>query len=96
VTTVTDQLWFRCYRRHVEAAVWSAIALVGALSTGTLFVLVGRIDGLAARMDARLDGLADRIDSLSARIDGRLDGLSTRITLGSTGSPRGSMVCLRR
>lgn len=70
----------------MEAALWSAVALVAAISTSTLFVLITRLDGLSARIDglggqtsARLDGLSARIDGLGARIDTGLDGLSARI-----------------
>ena len=59
----------------VEAALWSAIALVAAFSTGTLFLLVSRLDGLSSRIDSGLDGLSARVDGLTARGD----GLSARL-----------------
>ena len=42
---------------------WSSIALVAAISTGTLFLLVARLDAIAGRIEARLDGLSSRIDA---------------------------------
>lgn len=59
----------------VEAAIWSAIAIVAALSTSTLFVLGSRIDGLSSR----IDGLSSRIDGLSSRMDGRFDRVEDRL-----------------
>lgn len=80
----------------MEAALWSAIAVVAALSMGTLFLLVARIDGLGSRvddlgsrvdglgsrLDARIDALATRIDSLSADTSGRIDALTAAMTAG--------------
>ena len=66
----------------MEMALWSTIALVAALSMGSLFLLVSRIDGLGTSIDglgARIDGLSARIDGFSARVDTRLDALGTRI-----------------
>jgi hypothetical protein len=53
----------------MEAAIWSPIALVALISTGTLFLLLQRFDALAAR----IDGLAARIDALSARLDEHIE-----------------------
>jgi hypothetical protein len=39
----------------VDAAVWTAIAIVVAMSFGTLVYFGSRIDVLAARLDARID-----------------------------------------
>jgi hypothetical protein len=39
----------------MDAALWSAIAIVAALSTGTLFVVIAKIDALASRLDGRID-----------------------------------------
>jgi hypothetical protein len=67
---------------RMEAAAWSAIALVAALSMGTLFYLGSRFDGLAARLDGlgeRIDSIAPRFDNLAERIDGVSDSLSSRI-----------------
>ncbi|HWC71975.1 MAG TPA: hypothetical protein VG993_12505 [Actinomycetota bacterium] len=74
----------------MEAAIWSAIALVALISTGTLFLLVQRFDalaarigGLAARIDAQGSSLAARIDAqgadLGARIDAQGAELASRI-----------------
>jgi len=38
----------------MEAGMWSAIALVALISTGTLFLMVQRIDALSARLDAHI------------------------------------------
>jgi hypothetical protein len=55
----------------MEAAVWTAIAVLAATSLGTLFYLGARIDGHAARTD-------DRFDALSARMDQRFDAFTAR------------------
>jgi hypothetical protein len=72
--------------RQMEAAVWTAIGLLAALSLGTLFYLGARIDALADRLDSvngRIDTLSDsvsgRIDSLSSRIDERFDRVDDRL-----------------
>jgi hypothetical protein len=76
----------RCTLVLMEAAVWSAIAIVAAVSTGTLFLLVtridalsARIDGLSSRLDARLDGVSSRIDALASEVSVRFDGQAARI-----------------
>lgn len=63
----------------MEAALWSAIAIVAAVSTGTVFVLLGRIDGLTSRVAARLDGLATRVDGLTTEIGTQATAGSVRI-----------------
>jgi hypothetical protein len=59
----------------MEAAVWTAIGLLAATSLGTLFYLGSRLDGLAARMDARFDGLVNVMESRFSRVDARFDAL---------------------
>lgn len=56
-------------------AIWSAIALVAALSMGTLYLL-SRIDSLASAIDARFDRVDDRFDRRDdrfAHLEQRLD-----------------------
>ena len=45
----------------------------------TLREVLARIDGLGARLDAKIDGLDAKIDGLGARLDARIDGLDARI-----------------
>ncbi|HEY7660111.1 MAG TPA: hypothetical protein VIC58_05895 [Actinomycetota bacterium] len=59
----------------MEAAVWTAIGLLAATSLGTLFYLGSRIDALAARVDARFDGLVNVMESRFSRVDARFDAL---------------------
>jgi hypothetical protein len=61
---------------EMGAAVWTAIAILAAMSVGTLFYLGSRIDALATRMDARFDRVDARFDHMEERFDalaGRLD-----------------------
>jgi hypothetical protein len=64
----------------MDAAVWTAIALLAATSLGNLFylgsridALGSRIDALSARMDSRFDAVASRFDALENRLDAHLD-----------------------
>lgn len=57
-------------------AIWSAIALVAALSVGTLYLLVSRLDGISARIETSIDGVDDRFDRRDdrfAHLEQRLD-----------------------
>jgi hypothetical protein len=65
--------------RGMDAAVWTAIGLVAATSLGTLFYLGGRIDALAARMDARFDSMLNVMEQRFAHVDGRFDALEARL-----------------
>jgi hypothetical protein len=71
--------------REMDAAVWIALAILAAMSLGTLFSLGARIDSLAARtdarfdrMDARFDHVDGRFDTLIGRMDARFDALDAR------------------
>src|SRR6266511_3606047 len=70
---------------EMDAAVWIALAILAAMSLGTLFHLGARIDSLAARtdarfdrMDARFDHVDVRFDTLIGRMDSRFDALDAR------------------
>jgi hypothetical protein len=63
---------------QMDAAVWTAIAVLAATSLGTLFYLGARIDSLAARVDARFDALIGRMDSRFDAIEARFDALAAR------------------
>ena len=63
----------------MDAAVWTAIAIVAGMSFGTLVYLGSKIDALGARLDGRIDSLTSRVDAGFARIDGRLDALTSRL-----------------
>lgn len=65
--------------RSMTAAIWTAIALLGATSLGTLFYLGARIDALGTSLGARIDSLAARMDSRFDAVDARLDGLNARL-----------------
>jgi hypothetical protein len=59
----------------MDAAVWTAIALLAATSLGTLFYLgsridnvIGRIDNLGARIDTRFDAVNARLDRIEERL----------------------------
>jgi cell division protein FtsB len=45
------------------------MGLLAASLFGMLFYLGSKIDGLAARLDARIDAQTARIDALNARMD---------------------------
>jgi hypothetical protein len=66
----------------MEVAVWTAIAILAAMSVGTLYYLGSRIDALAARLGARMDaGFARvdaRFDTMEARSDARFDAMAAR------------------
>jgi hypothetical protein len=69
----------------MDAAGWTALAILVAMSLGTLFYLGARIDSLAARtdarfdpMDARFDYVDVRFDKLIGRMDSRFDALDAR------------------
>jgi hypothetical protein len=63
---------------EMDAAVWTAIAVLAATSLGSLFDLGARIDSLAARVDARFDALIARMDSRFDAIEARFDALAAR------------------
>ena len=63
---------------EMDAAVWTAIGLVAATSLGTLFYLGSRMDGLAARLDARMEAGFARVDAGFARVDSRFDAIEAR------------------
>ena len=62
----------------MDAAVWTALAILAAMSLGTLFYLGARIDALAGRMDARFDAVDARFDALIGRMDARFDHMEER------------------
>jgi hypothetical protein len=67
---------------EIGAAVWTALAILAAVSLGTLFYLGARIDALAARTDARFDRMDARFDHVHARfdhVDARFDTLIGRM-----------------
>ncbi len=70
----------------MEAVAWTAIGLLAAMivgSFGSFFYLGGRIDALAARLDARIDAvgsdLGARIDAQGAELGARIDSLTSRL-----------------
>jgi hypothetical protein len=63
----------------MEAAVWTAIAVLAATNLGSLFYLGARIDALGARIDAQRTDLGGRIEALGARLDARIEALTERI-----------------
>lgn len=70
----------------MDAAVWTAIAVLAATSLGSLFYLGVRIDSLGAKTEARFDSLLawmdarfDRVDARFDHIDQRFDVLSARL-----------------
>jgi hypothetical protein len=65
--------------RTMEAAMWSAIALVALISTGTLFLMVQRLDALSTRIDVRFDALSTRIDAQGAELGARIDALGLEL-----------------
>jgi hypothetical protein len=70
----------------MDAAVWTTLAILAAISIGTLFNLGAHIDSLATRTDARLDRMDARFDHVDARfdhVDVRFDTLIGRMILGS-------------
>jgi hypothetical protein len=62
----------------MEAATWTAIAILAATSLGSLFYLGARIDALGARLDARIDAQAAEIREFRTDLNARIDGLSAR------------------
>jgi hypothetical protein len=69
----------QCYPPEgMDAAVWTAIAVLAATSLGTLFYLGARIDGLAGRMDDRFGQMDARFEALIARMDSRFDRVDAR------------------
>ena len=62
----------------MDAAVWTAIAIVAGMSFGTLLYLGSRIDALATQLDARIDAGFARVDSGFARVDSRFDAMEAR------------------
>ena len=76
--------------RSVEAATWTAIAILAGAVLGTLFYLGARIDSLGARLDARLDSVGARLDArieaqageirdLRVELSTRLDAVVARL-----------------
>lgn len=63
---------------EMEAAVWTAIAILAAMSVGTLFYLGARIDSLAESTASRFDSLASRMDARFAAVDARFDAVDAR------------------
>jgi hypothetical protein len=63
---------------EMDAAVWTAIGLLGATSLGRLFYLGSRIDALTTRLDARMDAGFARVDARFDALDARLDSLAAR------------------
>lgn len=70
----------------MEAAVWTAIAVLAATNLGSLFYLGARIDALGARIDAqsaRIDAqgtdLRGRIDAQGTDLGGRIEALGARL-----------------
>jgi len=59
----------------MEAATWTAIRLLAAISVGSLFYLGSRIDDLSGRIDA----LGARLDAQGASLGARLDTLSAKM-----------------
>jgi hypothetical protein len=61
---------------EMEAAQWTAIAIVAAGLFGAIFHLGSRLDDLSSRIDglsSRIDDLASRLDGTNARIDVHLE-----------------------
>ena len=63
---------------EMDAAVWTAIGLLAAISLGTIIYLGSRMDALAARLDARMDAGFARVDAGFARVDSRFDAIEAR------------------
>lgn len=63
----------------MEAASWTAIAILAATSLGSLFYLGARIDALGARLDARIDAQAAEIRALRTDLTARIDSMSGRL-----------------
>ena len=64
---------------EMEAAVWTAIAIVAGMSFGTLVYLGSRIDSLASRLDARIDSGFARVDTRFDAMEARFDALASRL-----------------
>jgi len=84
-----------CYSpASMEAATWTAIALLAATSVGSLFYLGSRIDALAARLDARIDAvstdLGSRLDAQGASLGARIEAQS--VSLGSRIDAQGAKI----
>jgi hypothetical protein len=77
---VTSGVRPACYSdRRMEAAVWTAIAVLAATNLGSLFYLGARIDAQSARIDAQATDLGARIEAQGARLDARIEALTERI-----------------
>jgi hypothetical protein len=63
----------------VDAAAWTAIAIVAGMSFGTLVYLGSRIDALAARLDARIDSGFARVDTRFDAMEARFDAVAARL-----------------
>jgi hypothetical protein len=57
----------------LEAAAWTVIGVLAAVSIGQLVYLGAKIDALGARLDARIDGLHLRLDEVHGRLDRHID-----------------------
>lgn len=64
---------------EIDAAVWTAIAVVAGMSFGTLVYLGSRIDALAARLDARIDSGFARVNTRFDAMEARFDALTARL-----------------
>ena len=64
---------------EIDAAVWTAIAVVAGMSFGTLVYLGSRIDALATRLDARIDSGFARVNTRFDAMEARFDALTARL-----------------
>jgi hypothetical protein len=84
-----------CYSHaRMEAAVWTAIAVLAATNLGSLFYLGARIDALGARIDAQGADLGGRIDAQGADLGGRIDaqGADLGSRIDAQGADLGSRI----
>ena len=64
---------------EMDAAAWTAIAIVAGMSFGTVFYLGSRIDALATRLDARINSGFSRVDTRFDAIQAWFDALASRL-----------------
>jgi len=64
---------------EMDAAVWTALAILAAMSLGTLFYLGSRIDALTTRLDARMDAGFGRVDARFDHMEEHFDALAARL-----------------
>ncbi|HEX5901536.1 MAG TPA: hypothetical protein VF028_00245 [Actinomycetota bacterium] len=64
---------------EIDAAVWTAIAVVAGMSFGTLVYLGSRIDALATRLDARIDSGFARVNTRFDAMEARFDAVTARL-----------------